>query len=32
MKIERPQHEIWLQKPGELGIYQQIEACRKSVL
>ena len=34
MKIERPQHEIWLQKPGELGIYQQIEragrVCYKS--
>ena len=34
MKIERPQYEIWLQKPGELGIYQQIEragrVCYKS--
>ena len=25
MKIQRPSYEIWLQKPGELGIYQQIE-------
>ena len=25
MKIERPQYEHWLQKPGALGIYQQIE-------
>lgn len=34
MKIQRPQYEIWLQKPGELGIYQQIEragrVCYKS--
>ena len=27
MKIQRPSYEIWLQKPGELGIYQQIEPC-----
>lgn len=34
MKIQKPQYEIWLQKPGELGIYQQIEragrVCYKS--
>ncbi len=34
MKIQRPSYEIWLQKPGELGIYQQIEragrVCYKS--
>lgn len=34
MKIQRPLYEIWLQKPGELGIYQQIEragrVCYKS--
>ena len=34
MKILRPQYEIWLQKPGEQGIYQQIEragrVCYKS--
>ncbi len=34
MKILRPSYEIWLQKPGELGIYQQIEragrVCYKS--
>lgn len=34
MKIQNPQYEIWLQKPGELGIYQQIEragrVCYKS--
>ena len=34
MKILRPQYEIWLQKPGELSIYQQIEragrVCYKS--
>ena len=34
MKILRPQYEIWQQKPGELGIYQQIEragrVCYKS--
>ena len=34
MKIQRPQYEIWLQKSGELGIYQQIEragrVCYKS--
>ena len=34
MKIQRPSYEIWLQKPGELGVYQQIEragrVCYKS--
>ncbi len=34
MKIQRPEYEIWLQKPGEQGIYQQIEragrVCYKS--
>ena len=34
MKIQRPQYEIWMQNPGELGIYQQIEragrVCYKS--
>lgn len=34
MKILRPQYEIWMQNPGELGIYQQIEragrVCYKS--
>ncbi len=34
MKIQRPSYEIWLQKPGKLGIYQQIEragrVCYKS--
>ena len=34
MKIERPEYEIWLQNPGELGVYQQIEragrVCYKS--
>ena len=34
MKIQNPEYEIWLQKPGELGIYQQIEragrVCYKS--
>lgn len=34
MKIQKPQYEIWTQKPGELGIYQQIEragrVCYKS--
>ena len=25
MKIQNPQYEIWMQNPGELGIYQQIE-------
>lgn len=34
MKIQNPEFEIWLQKPGELGIYQQIEragrVCYKS--
>ena len=34
MKIQRPSFEIWLQKPGELGVYQQIEragrVCYKS--
>ena len=34
MKIQYPQYEIWMQKPGELGIYQQIEragrVCYKS--
>lgn len=34
MKIQKPSYEIWLQKPGELGIYQQIEragrVCYKS--
>lgn len=34
MKIQRLSYEIWLQKPGELGIYQQIEragrVCYKS--
>lgn len=34
MKIQNPQYEIWLQKPGEQGIYQQIEragrVCYKS--
>ena len=34
MKIERPEYEIWIQNPGELGIYQQIEragrVCYKS--
>ena len=25
MKIQKPQYEIWMQNPGELGIYQQIE-------
>lgn len=34
MKIQKPQYEIWMQNPGELGIYQQIEragrVCYKS--
>lgn len=34
MKIQNPQYEIWMQNPGELGIYQQIEragrVCYKS--
>ena len=34
MKIQKPQYEIWIQNPGELGIYQQIEragrVCYKS--
>lgn len=34
MKIQNPQYEIWMQNPGELGIYQQIERagriCYKS--
>ena len=34
MKIQNPQYEIWIQNPGELGIYQQIEragrVCYKS--
>ena len=34
MKIQRPSYEIWPQKPGELGVYQQIEragrVCYKS--
>ena len=34
MKIQRPSYEIWLQKPGEPGVYQQIEragrVCYKS--
>ena len=34
MKILRPLYEIWVQNPGELGIYQQIEragrVCYKS--
>ncbi len=34
MKIQRPQYSIWLQNPGEIGIYQQIEragrVCYKS--
>ena len=34
MKILRPLYEIWMQNPGELGIYQQIEragrVCYKS--
>lgn len=34
MKLQNPEYEIWLQKPGELGIYQQIEragrVCYKS--
>lgn len=34
MKIQRPSYEIWEQKPGKLGIYQQIEragrVCYKS--
>lgn len=34
MKIQNPKYEIWLQQPGELGIYQQIEragrVCYKS--
>lgn len=34
MKILKPQYEIWLQKPGEIGVYQQIEragrVCYKS--
>jgi len=34
MKIQKPQYEIWTQKPGELGVYQQIEragrVCYKS--
>lgn len=34
MKIQNPQYEIWMQDPGELGIYQQIEragrVCYKS--
>lgn len=34
MKILKPQYEIWMQNPGELGIYQQIEragrVCYKS--
>ena len=34
MKIQNPQYEIWMQNPGELGIYQQIEragrVCFKS--
>ena len=34
MKIQNPQYEIWMQNPGELGIYQQIEragrVCHKS--
>ena len=34
MKIQEPQYEIWLQKPGKQGIYQQIEragrVCYKS--
>ena len=33
-KIQKPQYEIWMQNPGELGIYQQIEragrVCYKS--
>ena len=32
--IQKPQYEIWMQNPGELGIYQQIEragrVCYKS--
>ena len=34
MKIQNPQYEIWMQNPGELGIYQQKEragrVCYKS--
>ena len=34
MKIQKPLYEIWMQNPGELGIYQQIEragrVCYKS--
>lgn len=34
MKIQKPQYEIWMQNPEELGIYQQIEragrVCYKS--
>lgn len=34
MKIQQPQYEIWEQRPGEIGIYQQIEragrVCYKS--
>ncbi len=34
MKIQKPSYEIWEQKPGEMGIYQQIEragrVCYKS--
>lgn len=34
MKIQKPQYEIWMQNPGELSIYQQIEragrVCYKS--
>lgn len=34
MKIQNPQYEIWMQNPGEFGIYQQIEragrVCYKS--
>ncbi len=34
MKTEKPSYEIWEQKPGEMGIYQQIEragrVCYKS--
>ena len=34
MKLQKPQYEIWMQNPGEQGIYQQIEragrVCYKS--